>query len=87
MNISNQIIIEAVQISGGLYSMNASRADGYAFCATDDGTEIAVGEFVYGSELGDEYLKNRGYEGVVVFKSKTIYEVDSGETKDISHLH
>ena len=74
-NISAGTIRDALNIAGGLYSMNAKNSIGYAFTCSKN--EVNCGEFVYASEL-DQITKDR-FDGFISFHDKTLTDIESGE--------
>ena len=79
-NLSDKLVNEAKGICGGMYSLNAKTAVGYAFAPMDsDPDEIAVGEFVFRSELEKVAHEYGDCGGIIMFETKTLEDYQSGE--------
>ena len=79
-NLNADVIAEAIQISGGIYRMNAKHAVGYAFCVNEDNpSDICMGMFVHFSSAAtyDQF------DGFLSFKHKTVTDLHTGESISI----
>jgi len=76
-NISESVILDAMNVCNGIHRMNDPYATGYGFDTNKDNTEISQGMF-----LGDFgwYLERKAeFDGYIDFKDKTLRDMESGE--------
>jgi len=78
-NISKSVIKDAVNVAGGLCSMNATSAHGYAFTCSRDGKSVNCGEFMFTGELATV----ERFDGYINFKSKTLFDLESDEMREL----
>ena len=68
--MKKEIKLEALQIAGGLYRMNAITAMWYGFC--HNGDSLVTGEFIYLSE-GEPTVDR--FDGYIDLKTMEIFEL------------
>ena len=78
-NISKSVIKDAVNVAGGLCSMNATSAHGYAFICSRDGKSVNCGEFVFAGE----FATIERFDGYINFKSKILFDLKSNEMREL----
>lgn len=86
-NLNPSVIREAMSIAGGLYSMNASEARGYAFCKSAKNPKtICYGMFVHSCDFHRITKEHAEFEGYISYKDKTVLDIDSGETLSLETI-
>jgi len=76
--LSAKTIRNAISVAGGLFSMNARSACGYAFTKNKKNDGVNCGEFIYSSELPDVTADR--FDGYISFDDKTLHDLNSTET-------
>lgn len=74
-NISKSVIKDALNVCGGINSMNAKGSTGYAFTCRDDGRAVNCGEFMYSGEA----VTSERFTGFIDFKDGVLTDLESGE--------
>jgi len=99
-NLSKSVIVDAMSVAGGLYSMNAKYAYGYGFNAAKDGKSVCYGMFINKEdELFDQnrpqfdgFLCKRNFIVTVngkdrLFKAGTVTDLISNESIEYSYRY
>ena len=80
-NISGSVLKDALNVVGGMYSLNAKTSIGYAFIRNATGKEVEQGEFIFDCEIDE--VNSKHFDGYIDFKNKTCQDL---ETKQIIQL-